>query len=235
MPNVRLAERPRRGHEVLLAYGEHGRAHDPGIDRDGHDADREQRVDQARRRPVTMAIASSSAGKARSTSMSRIRPLSVRPPTRAGEGADRDPIDDRQPTVAKPTRSEIRAPWTTRLYTSRTLPSRPNKCSGWSAGQPRRWMHGAARSSRRRSTPSSSLVRVVGRDHVGEEGDEHEEAEDARPTTAERWRRMLRSVSRHSAGGSAPAGPCPVASGSTSRRSRTLVAHRGRTRGSRKP
>jgi len=43
------------------------------------------------------------------------------------------------------TTSDVRAPYTTRLKTSRKLPSVPNRCCGWSAGQPSRWMHGAAR------------------------------------------------------------------------------------------
>ena len=65
-----------------------------------------------------------------------------------------------KPTVRKPTWSEIRAPWTTRLNSSRTLPSRPKmvlRLVGRAAEQV------DARRAAAASTPcdEEDLVRVV--------------------------------------------------------------------------
>ena len=107
------------------------------------------------------------------------------------------PMTIAKPTVTTPIQSETRAPKTMRLNTSRTLPSRPMRCWGWSSGQPSRWMQGALRGLTPSSMPIMRHVRVDGRDDRREERDDDEEAEQERARRcAERWRRMLRSVSR---------------------------------------
>ncbi len=122
---------------------------------------------------VTTTMASSKAGKARSMSMARISPLSVRPPRKPDNGADEPcPTTIGTETVTNPTASEMREPCTSRLNSSRTLPSRPNQCSGWSAGQPSMWMHGGRRGLRALLDSRSGIGsgRCVG-DDVGEYGD----------------------------------------------------------------
>src|SRR4026208_1856717 len=64
-----------------------------------------------------------------------------------------------KPTVAKPTNNEIRAPWTTRLNSSRTLLSAPLTCSGRGAGRRRR--------GRPRGEPAERVADFAARAHHG--------------------------------------------------------------------
>ena len=57
--------------------------------------------------------------------MIRIRTLSVPPPMKAARAPMTEPMTIANPTVSTPTRSETRAPYTTRLKTSRPLRSTP--------------------------------------------------------------------------------------------------------------
>ena len=107
----------------------------------------------------------------------RMRTLSVQPAGVAGERADGRPDDDREADRQEPDpERDVRAPWTTRLNTSRTLPSMPEdvlRLVGRAAQQV---------DARRRplldaglDAEEHRLGRVVGRDQVGEDRDEHEE------------------------------------------------------------
>ena len=87
--------------------------------------------------------------------MKRIRMLSDRPAAKPASAPIVAPTTTAKPIAAKPTVSDVRAPWTTRLNTSRKLPSVPKMCSGLSAGHPSRWTHGGDRRSGFSSTPSS--------------------------------------------------------------------------------
>ena len=93
-------------------------------------------------RTVTMMIARRRLGKLSITSMKRIRMLSVRPPAYPAIAPMMVPMTIANPTVTKPIQSETRAPYRTRLNSSRRFPSRPMMCCGWSSGQPRMWMQG---------------------------------------------------------------------------------------------
>ncbi len=77
--------------------------------------------------------------------MNRIRTVSV-PPARYPDTAPIVvPMMIAKAIAANPIVSDVRAPYTTRLYTSRKLPSVPKMCCGWSAGQPSMWMHDPSR------------------------------------------------------------------------------------------
>src|SRR6266550_7234154 len=147
-------------------------------------------------RAVTMAIARSSAGNTRSTSIPRIRTLSSQPPAKPATIPISVPSTIAKPTVANPTNSDTRAPWTTRLNTSRTFESVPIRSSGWAAGQPRWWMHGGDDFLTPSTTPnrgwSGAYVEIWSANAAVSRRNERI----VNPTIAFRWRRMLPSVSR---------------------------------------
>src|SRR6267143_553417 len=101
-----------------------------------------------------------------------------------------------KPMAAKPMVSEIRVPKMTRLKTSRKLPSVPRMCCGLSAGQPRMWMHGAARFVTPGSTFSRPASGSNGAIWAAKMAQNTSRPRIVSPTTADRCRRTLASVSR---------------------------------------
>src|SRR4029079_16703924 len=112
--------------------------------------------------------------------------------------------------AASPLVSETRVPKMTRLNRSRKLPSVPSRCSGCVAGHPSRWTHGPDRLT----TPSSTPSRTWFGSWVAMNGAKIAMSTSRMriviPTTAERWRRTLPSVSRQRLLGRAAASGSPV-------------------------
>ena len=167
--------------------------------------------------------------------MSRMRIVSDRPAKKPATAPINEPTTIATPTVTTPTSRLTRLPTTIREYTSRTLASSPKKCSGWLAGQPRRWMHGAARTLAPVSCASSidwfgSWVRTTS----AKTATNTRSAMIASPTTADRWRRTLRAVSRHRFGAAVRVAVCGCGVGARSSGGATLLIDQSnRMRGSR--
>ena len=175
--------------------------------------------------------------------------LSIQPPRKPASAPIAPPMTMANVIAASPIESDVRAPCTTRLKTSRKLPSVPKMCCGLSAGQPRRWMHGPSRFSTPGSTPRSTWLGSCVEIWSANTAMNTSSPRMIRPTTAERWRRTFETVSRQRLDGfarttavSGTAGPdgasgCGAAGGIVALRSamRSPGAHRSRTRGSRNP
>ena len=148
-----------------------------------------------------MAMARIRLGNERTTSMRRMRMLSLVPLKNPATAPIKVPMMMAIETVTMPMSSETREPWTTRLKVSRRFESRPIRCWVWSAGQPRRWMHGGA--PRVPSRPRSSIEVLGGKGAMtsANSATSTRKPRMAKPMTAVRWRRTLRTVSRRSEAG----------------------------------